>query len=171
MEKSPEDLLRSIFGDEGPAEPKRPRNGTPLFQLGRALPEFAAETRRMLVRCDEAALADQVDELWIYDRCRCGMEDCATVYTAAETVPGPGQRGVGGGFEDTGYVLIDVSNERIVCIETLFYPDFVKALTELLPESLAPTGATRELTGERRERGRVARITLRCKHTQGVRKV
>src|ERR1035437_1091830 len=83
MEKSPEDLLRSIFGDEGPAEPRPPRNGTPLFQLSRALPEFAAETRRMLLRCEEAALADQVDNLWIYDRCRCGSEDCATVYTAA----------------------------------------------------------------------------------------
>jgi hypothetical protein len=51
----------------------------------------------------------------------------------AGTVPGKGQRGAGGGFEDTGYVLIDVSNEHIVCIETLFYPEFVKALTELLP--------------------------------------
>jgi hypothetical protein len=133
MEKSPEDLLRSIFSDEGPAEPRPPRNGTPLFQLIHALPEFAAETRRMLLRCNEAALADQVDELWIYDRCRCGMEECATVYTAAETVPGKGQRGAGGGFEDTGYVLIDVSNERIVSIETLWYPEFVKALRELLP--------------------------------------
>src|ERR1035441_583356 len=133
MEKSPEDLLRSIFGGEGPAAPRPPRTGTPPFQLSRALPEFAAETRRMLLRCDETALANQVDELWIYDRCRCGMEECATVYTAAEAVPGTGQRGIGGGFQDTGYVLIDVSNERIVCIETLFYPEFVKALTELLP--------------------------------------
>src|ERR1022692_2448986 len=107
MKKSPEDHLRSIFGDEGPAELRPPRNGTPLFQLSRALPEFAAETRRMLLRCDEAALADQVDELWIYDRCRCGMEECATVYTAAET-DNQSSRGVGGGFEDTGYVLIDV---------------------------------------------------------------
>jgi hypothetical protein len=133
MDKSPEDLLRSIFGDEGPAEPRPPRNGTPQFQLSRALPGFAAETRRMLLRCEEAALADQVDNLWIYDRCRCGSEDCATVYTAAETTPGPGQRGVGGGFEDTGYVLIDVDDDRIVCIEILGSPKLAKALTELLP--------------------------------------
>jgi hypothetical protein len=133
MDKSPEDLLRSIFGDEGPAEPRPPRNGTPLFQLSLALPEFANETRRMLLRCDEAALGDQVDDLWIYDRCRCGTEDCATVYTAAEAAPGPGQRGVGGGFEDTGYVLIDVDDERIVCIEMLGSPTLAKALTELLP--------------------------------------
>ena len=38
-----------------------------------------------------------------------------------------------GGFTDTGYVLIDVDDDRIVCIETLFYPEFVKALRELLP--------------------------------------
>jgi hypothetical protein len=133
MEKSPEDLLRSIFGDEGPAEPRPPRNGTPLFQLSRALPEFAAETRRMLVRCDETALADQVDELWIYDRCRCGMKECATVHTTAETINQPGWRGVGGRFTDTGFVLIDVISERIVGIETLWYPEFVKALRELLP--------------------------------------
>ena len=61
------------------------------------------------------------------------MEECATVYTAAETLQGPGYRGVGGGFTDTGYVLIDVADNRIVCIETLFYPKFVRALTELLP--------------------------------------
>jgi hypothetical protein len=121
------------YGQMTRGEAAPPRNGTPLFQLSHALPEFAAETRRMLLRCNEAALANQLDELWIYDRCRCGMEECATVYTAAETVPGPGQRGVGGGFEDTGYVLIDVSNERIISIETLWYPEFVKALTELLP--------------------------------------
>jgi hypothetical protein len=133
MEKSPEDLLRSIFGDEGPAEPRPPRNGTPLFQLIRALPEFAAATRRILVGCDERALADQVDDLWICDRCRCSSDDCATVYTAAETVPGPGRRGVGGGFEDTGYVLIDVADDRIVCIEILGSPKLAKALTELLP--------------------------------------
>ena len=82
-------------------------------------------------------MADQVDELWIYGRCRCGMKDCATVYTAADTSPetlqGPAYRGVGGDFTDTGLVLIDVSNERIVSIETLWYPEFVKALTELLP--------------------------------------
>jgi hypothetical protein len=133
MDKSPEDLLRSIFGDEGPAEPRAPRNGTPLFQLSRALPDFAAETRRMLLRCEEAALADQVDDLWIYDRCRCGSEDCATVYTAAEAAPGPAQRSAGGGFEDTGYVLIDVEDNWIVRIEILGSPELAKALTELLP--------------------------------------
>jgi hypothetical protein len=133
MDKRPEDLLRGIFGDESPAAPTPPRNGTPLFQLSRALPEFAAETRRMLVRCQETALADQVDNVWIYDRCRCGMEDCATVYTAAETVPGTGQRGVGGGFVETGYVVIDVTDDRIVCIEMLGSPKLAKALTELLP--------------------------------------
>jgi hypothetical protein len=61
------------------------------------------------------------------------MEDCATVYTAAETAPGPGQRGVGGGFEDTGYLLIDVADDRSVCIEMLGSLELTKALTKLLP--------------------------------------
>src|ERR1039457_5099449 len=133
MAETPQDLLRKIFGEEGPAEPERPRNQTPLFRLSAALPEFAAETHRILLRCGETALADQVDDLWIYDRCRCGMEDCATVYTAAETAPGPGQRGVGGGFEDTGYLLIDVADDRSVCIEMLGSLELTKALTKLLP--------------------------------------
>ena len=50
MEESPQDLLRKLFGDEGPAEENRPRNQTPLFRLSVALPEFAAETRRVLLR-------------------------------------------------------------------------------------------------------------------------
>ena len=65
MEESPQDLLRKIFGEEGPAEPGQPRNRTPQFMLSAVLPEFAAETRRVLIKCGEAALANQVAELWI----------------------------------------------------------------------------------------------------------
>jgi hypothetical protein len=134
MAENPEDLLRKLFGDEGPAEPERPRNGTPLFRLSTALPEFAAETRRTLIQCGEAELAKQVDELWVYDRCRCGGEECATVYTSTGEEPRSGYRGTGGYLEGAkGYVLIDVCNEHIICIETLDYPEFVKALAELLP--------------------------------------
>ena len=134
MPESPEDLLRKLFGDEGPAEPERPRNRTPLFRLSAALPEFAAETRRSLIECGEAELAKQVDDLWIYDRCRCGGEECATIYTSADEEPTSEGRGIGGHLAGAkGYVLIDIRNERIICIEMLEYPEFVKALTELLP--------------------------------------
>jgi hypothetical protein len=133
MAENPEGLLRKVFGEEGPAEPERPHNQTPLFRLSTTLPEFTAETRRVLLRCGETALADQLDELWIYDRCRCGGKECATVCTSAETVHQPGYRGVGGDFTDTGLVLIDVCDEHIISIETLWYPEFVKAVTELLP--------------------------------------
>ncbi len=134
MVETPRDLLRKLFGDEGPAEPERPRNQTPLFRLSTALPEFAAETRRTLIQCGEAELAKQVDELWVYDRCRCGGEECATVYTSTGEESTSGCRGTGGHLPGAnGYVLIDVCNERIICIETLCYPEFVKALTKLLP--------------------------------------
>jgi len=134
MAESPEDLLRKLFGDEGPAEPERPRNQTPLFRLSAALPEFAAATRRTLIQCGEAELAKQVDELLVYDRCRCGGEECATVYVSTGEEPTSTGRGIGGHLPDAkGYVLIDIRNERIICIEMLEYPEFVKALTELLP--------------------------------------
>ena len=90
MAETPQDLLRKVFGDEGPAEPERPRNQTPLFRLSTTLPEFTAETRRVLLRCGETALADQLDELWIYDRCRCGMKECATICTADGAVEAVG---------------------------------------------------------------------------------
>jgi hypothetical protein len=134
MGESPQDLLRKLFGDEGPAEPTVPRNRKPLFRLSTALPEFAAETRRTLIECDEAELAKQVDELWIYDRCRCGGEECATVYTSTGEEPTSTSRRTGGHLPDAkGYVIIDVRNERIICIEMLEYPEFVSAVRELLP--------------------------------------
>ena len=134
MAENSEDLLRKLFGEEGPVEAERPRNRTPLFRLSTTLPEFAAETRRTLIECGEVELAKQVDELWVYDRCRCGDEGCATVYTSTSEESRSGYRGTGGHMPDAkGYVLIDVCNERITCIETLEYPEFVQAVRELLP--------------------------------------
>jgi len=50
MEESPQDVLRKIAWEEGPAELERPRNRTPLFRLSAVLPESAAETRRVLIK-------------------------------------------------------------------------------------------------------------------------
>ena len=68
------------------------------------------------------------------------MEECATVITAEVPVRAAvhqqGYRGVGGDFTDTGGIVhIDVCDEHIISIETLWYPEFVKAVTELLPLS------------------------------------
>jgi len=65
MEDSSQDLPLKQSGEEGPAEPERPRNRTPLFKLSAVLPEFAAEARRVLIKWGETALANQVDDLWI----------------------------------------------------------------------------------------------------------
>jgi hypothetical protein len=73
-----------------------------------------------LIQCGEAELAKQVDELWVYDRCRCGGSECATIYTVTGEEPSSGCRGTGGHLPDAkGYALIDVCNEHIICIETL----------------------------------------------------
>jgi len=61
------------------------------------------------------------------------MAECATLYTSEADAWKPGHRSVGGRFTETGFVVIDTVNGRIVCVEMLWYPEFVKALTELLP--------------------------------------
>jgi hypothetical protein len=131
--ETPENKLRRIFGGEILAEPSPPRNSTPLFQLSVSMPEFAAEVIRVLTERDEAALTHQVAELWVYDRCRCGGSDCATIHTAASGAFNYG-RGVGGGISDTTLMAIDISSdEHIVRIETLGYARFRERLTELIP--------------------------------------
>ena len=49
--------------------------------LAAVLPEFASELRQLLDEQGEPELAAQVTELTILDRCRCGDDFCATVYT------------------------------------------------------------------------------------------
>jgi len=127
------DLPLKQSGEEGPSERKRPRNRTPLFKLSAVLPEFAAETRRILIKWGQTALANQVDDLWIYDRCRCGGKECATVDTSEVDPWKAGHQTIGGRFTETGFLVVDTFDEHIVCIEMLWYPEFVKALTELLP--------------------------------------
>jgi hypothetical protein len=130
--ETPEDLLRKLFGEEVPTEPEPPRNNTPVFQLALLMPEFAAEVVRVLTACGEAALARQIAELWVFDRCRCGQQECATIHTAADHTFKYG-RGVGDA-NDTTLMAIDISSDgRIVSIETLGYPGFPQRLTKLMP--------------------------------------
>lgn len=118
--------------DEGLIEPESPRNRTPLFRLAAALPEFAAEVRRILEHCGEHALAEQVETLWVFDRCRCGEEDCATVYTDADERPASTHRGIGAHLPNGDYMLIEVDDERIISIEA-FSAKFAMILREVLP--------------------------------------
>ncbi len=45
-------------------------------------PDFAAELHALLQRDGDVALAAQVRQLMIFERCRCGDSFCSTFYTA-----------------------------------------------------------------------------------------
>lgn len=76
-------LLCEIFGrdPDEPEPPERPINTTPLFPLSQIWPDFPSKLKDLLTRKGEHHLASTVDTLWVYDRCRCGADHCATAYT------------------------------------------------------------------------------------------
>jgi hypothetical protein len=104
----------------------------PLLQ--RVIPELAAELRTLLEKENEPQLARQVGSLRIVDRCRCGEVSCATFYT----VPKP-KGAWGAGHEnipldaERGYLILDLVDRKIVCVEVLDRDEFRHRLLSLLP--------------------------------------
>ena len=118
-------MLREIFENantDGPVS-QRPLNMTPVFRLAAAMPEFAAKLSALLAEQWETALAERVADLWAYDRCRCGAEYCATVYTTPKP-EGGSRRGLGVFTKKGGVIYIDLAvNGKIACIEALDQPE------------------------------------------------
>lgn len=77
--------------------------------LADTLPTLAAELRRLLEEQGESELAAQVPGLMILDRCRCGDDFCATIYTRPKPKGsfGPGHRNVAL-TPDKGMLILDV---------------------------------------------------------------
>lgn len=98
------------------------------------LPAFAAELENLLAEQGEPGLALQVRELNIVDRCRCGDDFCATFYTQPRPkgAYGPGHRNVEVSFEN-GILILDVVQEKIVCVEVLYRDEIKKVLHSALP--------------------------------------
>jgi hypothetical protein len=98
------------------------------------LPEFAAELRQLLEKQGEPDLAAQVPGLAILDRCRCGDNSCATVYTK----PKP-EGGFGSGHRNVrlipneGMLILDVVADEIACVETLDRPEVKEKLLAAIP--------------------------------------
>jgi hypothetical protein len=96
------------------------REGRMTILLTDALPNFASELQRLLTEGGYAELAQKVPELRIVERCRCGDDFCATFYTE----PKP-QGSYGAGHENVeleperGMIILDVVNNRIMCVEVL----------------------------------------------------
>ncbi|MBN8733644.1 MAG: hypothetical protein J0L64_24130 [Acidobacteria bacterium] len=98
------------------------------------MPELAAELRALLLASDDSHLAGQVEHLRVIDRCRCGDSFCATLYTAPipEGSYGPTHRNV---VLDpaAGMIVLDVVEERIVCVEILYRDELRSQILHLLP--------------------------------------
>ena len=107
----------------------------PVRPLLRELaPNFANELAALLRAADEPRLADQVPALRVVGRCRCGDDFCASFYTAPPPAGayGPGLRNVPLNPE-TGMVILDVVDERIMQVEVLYNPRFRQVLHAALP--------------------------------------
>lgn len=99
-----------------------------------AFPDLAAEVVALLERAGHAGLAEQLPELSVLERCRCGDDSCATIEmtvgaelgaaSVRETIPLD---------PETGMISVDVVDGRIVTIEVLFRDDVRKTLLEFLP--------------------------------------
>ena len=102
--------------------------------LNQLLPEFSEEIKLLLVEAGELRLAEQISDLKIVDRCRCGDSFCATFYTAPIPQPsyGPTHRNVALDPE-AGIVILDVEGEEIKCVEVLYRDEIRAKLHALVP--------------------------------------
>lgn len=98
------------------------------------LPIFAQKLRTLLRAQGEDALAAQVSELQIVERCRCNVKHCGTSYT----VPPPAGAWGPGDFTvdlkaDDCFLMVDVVGDRIVCVEVLYHREVIEQLDRLFP--------------------------------------
>jgi hypothetical protein len=103
------------------------------MRLLSALPALSDELEKLLREANEFALADQVKDLEIVDKCRCGDDFCSSIYTAPKPSGkwGPSHRNVSL-HPSEGMLILDVVEERISYIEVLFR-DEVQAALNLMP--------------------------------------
>jgi len=161
-----ERLLREIFGksidDDIVESPQPPVNTQPLFALREIWPDVVDRLRRLLTEAGELELAATVEGLQVFDRCRCGADYCATVYTRPRPSGGfgPTHRNVvfwnpdtidldtqvRVGDTDTSptteyTTILDVVNNEIACIEILDDKESRRRLLVALPDTEGPISA------------------------------
>jgi hypothetical protein len=102
--------------------------------LSNIFPELAAEIEALLKARGEGDLASQVLGLRIVERCRCGDDFCATIYSIPKPKGawGPGYRA----FDidaPTGMIILGALNEKIADIEILNRDEIRKKLNDAFP--------------------------------------
>lgn len=97
------------------------------IQLSKAFPDIAAEIKALLREDGFEDLFNEIDHLEIVDICRCDSPDCATFYTAPKPDGAwPNHRNIM--LSSDNIVVIDISEEKIVCVEMLERPDYRERL-------------------------------------------
>jgi hypothetical protein len=102
--------------------------------LSEILPALARELERLLIQANENALSAQVHTLTIVDRCRCGDDFCATLYSEPRPQGsyGPNHRNVELNPAE-GMIILDVVGTKIACVEVLYRDEIRKALHAAVP--------------------------------------
>ena len=104
------------------------------FNLTKEFPALAVELGELLQRGGEDELATIIDELAVVDRCRCGDDFCATMYTAPRPNGAWGEAHRNVALDpERGYLILDVLNERIVAVEVLYRDEIRRSLLTLMP--------------------------------------
>jgi hypothetical protein len=97
-------------------------------------PALADELERLLLGVGKHHLAEQVSELRIVNRCRCGDDFCATFYTQPKPHGSYGAGHVNVPLEpERGMPILDVVNGAIACVEVLYRDEVRRALIAALP--------------------------------------
>ncbi|MFO0587076.1 MAG: hypothetical protein U0441_06050 [Polyangiaceae bacterium] len=112
----------------------------PVQTIRSVFPAFSRELTELLAASERPDLAPRIADLPVVDRCRCGDPDCAHFYTAPRPKGAYGE----GHFNlrlgaATGFIVLDVVEDRIVAVEVLHRPDVKRALDEVLPLSKVST--------------------------------
>lgn len=106
--------------------------------LREKLPEFSAEIEQLLRQAGEPELAQQIAELWIGNRCRCGTVLCGAFQVehlpsaVLSLSPNRGPRSVRIAAKD-GVVSVDVVDGEIRRIDAANRDDVCKVLEWMFP--------------------------------------
>ena len=112
------------------------------MKLHLVMPLFAAELRNLLPASDLPVLADQVDELELVGRCRCGEYFCSSFYVNGGSSPLDDQeQALRGRYSHnslylgapSGLVVVDTDHlDRIVFVEVQNRPDVEEELASAI---------------------------------------
>lgn len=105
------------------------------FSFSEAFPALAVEFTDLLLKEGLVELANEVQTLKVYDRCRCGEKRCATFYFA------PKPEGAWGNNLETVQLesesemdfIVDYMGEKILDLELLGNPVISSKLASLCP--------------------------------------